>query len=108
MCDLIKTEIARSGKERLLSNGIVLTGGGAKLEGLSEYIEAAVGIPATLGEPQGITGIVDKVKDASVAVPVGLMLEDLDRPQAGTSNNDRIGQLFGRAQSLFQGFLNRG
>ncbi|MCC7543253.1 cell division protein FtsA [bacterium] len=108
MCDLVKTEITRSGKEHLLSNGIVLTGGGAKLEGLPEYIEAAVGIPAALGEPQGITGIVDKVRGASFAVPVGLMLEDLDRPQAGKSINDRIGQLFGRAQSLFQGFLNRG
>ncbi len=108
LCELIKTEIVRSGKERLLSNGLVLTGGGAKLEGLAKYLETEVGIPATIGEPHGITGIIDKVKDPGFSAPVGLMLEDLDRPQTGKSINDRIGQLFGKAQSLFQGFLNRG
>ena len=108
ICDLVKTELARSGKERLLSNGVVLTGGGAKLEGLAAYLESAIGIPATVGEPQGITGIIDKIKDPSFGVPVGLMLEDLDRPQTGKTINDRISQLFGRAQSLLQGFLNRG
>lgn len=108
ICNLVKTQLARSGKERLLSNGIVLTGGGSKLEGLATYMESAIGIPATIGEPQGITGIIDKVKDPSFGVPVGLMLEDLDRPQTGKTINDRIGQLFGRAQGLLQGFLNRG
>jgi len=104
---MIQTELKRSGKERVLANGLVLTGGGSKLPGMSQFIEAQVGIPTSDGVPLGITGITDRVKDPSFSTAVGLLLDDIDRPQTGTSVNDRISQVFTRAQDIIRGIFNR-
>ncbi|MEI7818920.1 MAG: cell division protein FtsA [bacterium] len=104
---LIKTEITRSGKERLLSNGIVLTGGGAKLPNIETFLEAEITLPVMIGEPIGITGIIDRVKDPAFSTAVGLLFEDMDRPQNGSSVNDRIGQIFTGVQGFIRGLTGR-
>lgn len=52
--------------------GVILTGGGAMLKGLSEYIENRWGWPVRLGSPFGLTGLSDLSKSPGYAVVVGV------------------------------------
>jgi len=105
MCALIKEELQRAHGDALLSSGVVITGGGAKLDGLAEYMETEMDVPVALGRANAVTGIIDRIHDPALTTAIGLMLEDLDRPQGGKSINDRIGKAFGRLGSIFKGIM---
>ncbi len=105
MCALIKEELQRAHGDALLSSGVVITGGGAKLDGLAEYMETEMDVPVALGKANAVTGIIDRIHDPALTTAIGLMLEDLDRPQGGKSINDRIGKAFGRLGSIFKGIM---
>ena len=53
ICQLVLTEIRRAGFERSLNSGVVLTGGGAILEGLPEIAEQIFDMPVRRGTPAG-------------------------------------------------------
>ncbi|HEY2353919.1 MAG TPA: type IV pilus assembly protein PilM [Gaiellaceae bacterium] len=58
---------------------IILTGGGAKLAGLPEALERLLGVPVRLGDPLArleVTGPVDESEIGSLAIAVGLGIED--------------------------------
>ena len=52
--------------------GIVLTGGGAQLEGMSEIAEQIFDLPIRRGTPVGVGGLADHVSNPSFATAVGL------------------------------------
>lgn len=70
--DLVRKEIRDSGFGDVLHAGIVLTGGGALLEGLAEAAEQRFGLPVRVGAPTGVTGLVDMVSSPVYATAVGL------------------------------------
>jgi hypothetical protein len=49
---LIKREIYRAGMENLINSGVVLTGGTALLDGITEIAESVFNLPTRLGAPQ--------------------------------------------------------
>jgi cell division protein FtsA len=107
-CDYITKELAKSqGGAAMLASGTIITGGGSKLQGLPEYMEHQLKMPVARGQARSISGIIDRVKDPAYATAIGLMLEDLEQPQAGKSINDRIGQVIGKVRSIFKGFIPR-
>jgi cell division protein FtsA len=58
----------------MLSAGVVLTGGTAKLEGITELAEDIFGLPVRVGVPsEDIVGLRDAVSDPSFATSVGLI-----------------------------------
>ncbi len=69
----INREIRRTDYASLLGAGIVLTGGGAMLEGCAELAEEVFGLPVTIGKPQGITGRANAVKEPIYATGIGLV-----------------------------------
>ncbi len=71
---LVNDEIRKSGCEKLLASGVVLTGGCANLEGVVELAESVFGLPVRKGEPIGIGGLVDVVNNPTYATAVGLVL----------------------------------
>ena len=71
---LVAEEIERSGYEGALSSGVVLTGGGAQLEGLVEIAEQVFDLPVRLGAPAGVGGLVDLVSGPSCSTAVGMLL----------------------------------
>ncbi len=107
LCALIQTELERAGKDKMLANGMVLTGGGAKLDGLADFLEERLNIPVEMGVPKGFTGIVDRVKDPAYSTAIGLLFEDMERPHHGGRINDRIGEAFTRVQAFTRGLFNR-
>jgi cell division protein FtsA len=69
----VRKEIARSGHEDRLASGLVLTGGGTILEGITELAEEVTGFPARRGAPRNIGGLFDVVKSPAYATGVGLV-----------------------------------
>jgi len=71
---LIKREIYRAGMENVIASGLVVTGGSALLQDVSEVAESIFNLPTRLGQPVGITGLVDVVNNPMYATGVGLVL----------------------------------
>jgi cell division protein FtsA len=71
---MAQKEISRSGCEDILAAGIVLTGGGAILEGIPELAEQIFNMPVRRGVPMGILGLTDIVNSPLYATGVGLVL----------------------------------
>ncbi len=67
-------EIMKAGYENLLTAGIVLTGGTAVMEGITELAEQVFDVPVRKGSPIGIGGLTDVVKSPAYATAVGMIL----------------------------------
>ncbi len=103
---LVLAELRRSGFEDIIASGIVLTGGASKVDGCLELAERVFQMPARLGVPQNVRGLVDVRDNPAYATGVGLLLYgqqqqeglatwfDLDRSEAG---------LWKRMKKWFQG-----
>ncbi|MCG6908969.1 MAG: cell division protein FtsA [Deltaproteobacteria bacterium] len=71
---LIQREIYRAGMENAINSGIVVTGGTALLDGITDVAESIFNLPTRLGKPSGISGLVDVVNNPMYATGVGLVL----------------------------------
>jgi cell division protein FtsA len=71
--EMIYVEVKRAGYEELISAGLVLTGGSARLPGIDELAEQVLALPVRVGYPQGVTGLVDNLHDPAYATSVGLL-----------------------------------
>jgi cell division protein FtsA len=71
---LMRKEILRSGYEDSLGAGVVLTGGGSMLDGLTDLGERVFRFPVRRGSPIGIGGLVEVVNTPACATGVGLVL----------------------------------
>ena len=82
--------------------GIVLTGGGAILEGMPEIAEQIFDLPIRRGIPSGVGGLADHVSTPTYATAVGAVLyAHRNRPAI----QSRGGVLWRQLQGLFKGFL---
>lgn len=71
---LAHREIVKSGYDDLLAAGVVLTGGTAILEGITELAEQVFNMPVRKGTPVGVGGITDIVNSPMYATGVGLVM----------------------------------
>lgn len=74
MISLIQAEITNSGYDGLLPAGVVLTGGGAQLEGIADLAAEYLKIPVRVGVPWDVEGLVDSISAPAYAAGVGLLL----------------------------------
>ncbi|MBX3046085.1 MAG: cell division protein FtsA [Anaerolineales bacterium] len=70
---LLHEEIGRTGYAELLPAGVVLTGGSSAIKGLPELASRVLGMPVRIGQPEKLTGIVDKLQSPAYATSVGLL-----------------------------------
>jgi len=75
--DAVGEEIRRSGADRLIGSGVVLTGGCTQLEGVVELAEQCLKMPARKGYPRNVYGLEDVLRDAGASVAVGLVVYGL-------------------------------
>jgi len=71
---LAHREIVKSGYDDLLAAGVVLTGGTAILEGITELAEQVFNVPVRTGYPVGVGGITDIVNSPMYTTGVGLVI----------------------------------
>jgi cell division protein FtsA len=94
---LIKTDLGKHATDEGLRGGIVLTGGGAQLDGLLELTEQVFDAGARYGLPQGLGGLVDVISSPTWSTASGLLLYS----RAAEENH-------GRTQGKKSGFSVRG
>jgi cell division protein FtsA len=70
----IHDEIRRGGFDRQLSSGVILTGGGALLRGLSELAEQVFDCPTRLGYPLSVNGLREDINTPMLATAIGLVV----------------------------------
>lgn len=75
---MIKSELRKVGRDGILPAGAVLVGGGSKLAGILEVVKDQLGLPAQLGFPVELKGMVDKLDDPRCATAIGCMLWGMD------------------------------
>jgi cell division protein FtsA len=71
---LILLEMPDTSYASLAPAGLVMTGGGSKMNGLEALARATIRIPTRIGEPMGVYGITDVLHDPANATGVGLLL----------------------------------
>jgi cell division protein FtsA len=71
--EMVVTEVRRATDTELVSAGLVLTGGTARLPNLDLLAEQVTGLPARVGLPRHIFGLVDELHDPAYATGVGLL-----------------------------------
>ena len=80
---LVQAELRRSGFEDLIAAGIVLSGGSARVEGLTELAEEIFHVPVRIGMPQSIMGLNEVVRNPAYATGAGLLLFGQQQYQQG-------------------------
>ena len=102
---LINREIYRAGQENSIPSGVVLTGGSALLTDVTEIAESVFNLPARLGKPMGIGGLVDVVNNPMYATGVGLVLYGA-KNQTQKKFRIRDGNIFNRVMNRMKKWFN--
>ena len=71
---LFHREIVRAGFDKMLNAGVVLTGGGSLLPGMTEVAEQIFDMPVRTGRPGGAGGLMEPVSGPQHAAAIGLAL----------------------------------
>ena len=89
--EMVLKEIKRSGYDGLLPAGVVLAGGSAQVPGVRDLARDVMGLPARIGEPRNLSGLVDTLQSPAFATAVGLLEwgveHDLPQPIQHSTNN---------------------
>lgn len=72
--DLVIDQVEQSGNDVKLPAGVVLTGGAAMIPGITTIAKKVFGVPARVGYPKGLEGLVDEINGPAYAVSQGLVL----------------------------------
>ena len=100
-------EIQPRGYEGALHSGIVLTGGGSVLDGMSEIADQIFDLPIRRGCPLGAGGLTDHVNDPAFATTVGLIKYASRRQTAGQDHDTggALSRVAGRLRFMFARFF---
>ena len=75
--DLVLQNIDQAGHEAKLPAGVVITGGSANLPDISNIASKVFGVPARVGSPRGLEGLVDSISSPAYATLQGLVQHGL-------------------------------
>ena len=75
------------------------------MEGMVEVAERVIGLPARVGYPKGISGLVDVVNSPQYATSVGLVLFGKRSRKAGMSHELRGRNLFNKICNRMKGWV---
>ncbi len=111
----IDDELKKIDKSGKLPAGVVLTGGGSKIQGLVEAAKKQLRLPAALGNSLNVTSAIDKVNDLSFSTAVGLVI--WGSQLAGRKNKGNLGKILssvpgfkemaGATKHLFSKFIRK-
>ncbi len=109
ICELVQKELKKAGRAGKLPSGIVLTGGGAHLKGVADYVKQQLGLAVRVGKPDGFGGIAAGVDQPEFATAIGLMLTDARASSASghrpsPSSNDVMRHAGGVISKFFKRF----
>lgn len=71
---LVNKELKSINRHGMLPAGIVITGGGAKLDGIVDVAKKTFSLPAAIGTPRKFKTAIDKIEDPVFATALGLVV----------------------------------
>lgn len=105
---LIRDDLRSINREGMLPAGVVLTGGGAKLEGVSEMVKDVLRLPSQIGKPEiSLSGVVDNLGDPVYATSAGLAVWGIESGSASSGKSISLDTdgMVGKLKSVFKHFL---
>lgn len=90
----VNLELKGIHREALLPAGVVLTGGGALVPGLVDLAKRKLRLPAQIGYPKPLGGIMDQVDGPSFATMVGLLFLSLEENTLNHKRSGNTGKIF--------------
>lgn len=106
---LIRDDLRSINRDGMLPAGVVLTGGGSKLDGISEMIKDILRLPTISGKPMlELSGVVDNVSDPVYSTSAGLALWGLESgnvTQTKRVSAPEFGGIVDKAKNIFKNFL---
>ena len=108
LLSLVRADLVKGGWDGALRGGVVLTGGGAQLDGLLEMAGQVFGSSARYGLPQRIGGLLDVISSPGWTTAAGLLLYGLDREASPKGRERRPGVVrgvFERFRDVFTDLL---
>jgi cell division protein FtsA len=105
----IDKELEKIDRSGMLPAGAIFTGSGAQLDGLIDVAKRKLRLPAAMGQSKNVNVVIDKVKSPEFLPALGLVIwgANEDSVQSGNSFNKNIGNIFGKAKSIFQKIIPR-
>jgi cell division protein FtsA len=113
MLVMVQEEIRNAGYQGVLPAGVVMTGGSSQLADIVDLARDVLSMPARMGGPSQLTGLVDSISGPAFATSVGLLSwgmrnGDFQNPRglvpAGASGGPSWGDVFGRFTSWLKHF----
>jgi len=74
LCDLMREHLAQAGVLELCNAGVVLTGGGSRLDGFYDVCEKVLDKPVRLASPQPISSMPPQLAEPEFATVIGLAM----------------------------------
>ncbi|HPG39564.1 MAG TPA: cell division protein FtsA [bacterium] len=100
---LIYEEVKKSDYINLMTNGLVLTGGGSLIPGIIDLAEEIFNMPVKIGIPQGFTGMVEECRNPQSATGVGLIQYGVKyQHETGGNYRDGEGNVFDSIKKRFR------
>jgi len=85
--NLLKEEIKESGYGGATPAGAIITGGGSELINCEKICQQTLGIPAKIGQPKEVTGLVEEIMTPAYASALGLIDYALDKEEGEGQKN---------------------
>lgn len=104
----IASSLSEMELDRVPRAGIVLTGGGARLDGLEEVAEAVFAHHTRIGRPRNLAGEVEPVSGPEWSVACGLIQLAHRRRLNSYNSPQRRGDWFNRLRTVLSGFFEIG
>jgi cell division protein FtsA len=97
---LIRDEMRRGGVGSQIPAGIILTGGGSQLRGLTELAERVFNLPVRIATPRGMAEMSEEVSRPEYSTAVGLVLYGA---RTRRFSGARPAGFMGKLKSMFAG-----
>lgn len=102
----IRDEIRKTGFEKQLGSGVVITGGNSRLPGMLDLAEQMLSLPVRQGIPEGLNGLNTALSSPSYATAVGLVCFGskirLAKQGSGKHGHSLVNRAVERLKSIFQ------
>lgn len=110
--DLVIADVEQSGTGTTMPAGVVLTGGTAMLPGIAKIAKKVFKVPARVGYPKGLDGLVDEISNPAYATIQGLIVygassngEGRLPESVGGGAREGIGGIFSKVGGFFKNLL---
>jgi cell division protein FtsA len=98
--EMVMREVRRAVHDDILSAGLVLTGGTANLTDMAILADQVTGLPARIGAPRNLQGLIDTLCDPAYASSVGVLQWAVRQYEAGMWHSQQ--RSFGVPGDLWQ------